>query len=169
MSLALVLAAAACGDDEQDGAKIPADRAKAITDQLDQIAGQVENGACSGARSKFGELQDKVDALPRDVNQDVRDALSDGMSKLDSAIDSDCEQPQETTTEETQPTTTEEAPTTEPETTEETQPETTTEETQPDTTEEQPPTETEPPDDGGTSPLPGDQGDGGSLAPGDDG
>jgi hypothetical protein len=166
IAVALALAMAGCGgDDEQEGAKIPPENAEAISNQLDAIRDQAERGNCGSARFQAKELRQKIEALPPDVSQDVRDALIDGVEKLETAVEAECEEPAPTTTEET----TTEAPTETapppPETTE-TQPETTTEEEPP--PDEEPAPDEEQPGDGGTT-IPPLDGDGGANAPGDEG
>lgn len=163
------LLVAGCGSDEEEGEPIPAAQADALVTQLDQTEQLVEDGTCRGARFQVrgdGQLEDKVAALPDDVNADVRQALADGLDRLADLIDDECGQDEEpeTDTTETEPAQPEE---TEPE---ETEPEET--ETEPEETEtEPPPTETEPPptetipepplvppDEGGGVTPPGDSG-----------
>lgn len=162
------LLVAGCGSDEEEGEPIPAAQADALVTQLDQTEQLVEDGTCRGARFQVtgnGQLEDKVAALPDDVNADVRQALADGLDRLADLIDDECgqeEEPETDTTEtETQPEETEPEET-EPEETE-TEPEET--ETEPPPTEtEPPPTETipepplVPPDEGGGVTPPGDSG-----------
>lgn len=162
------LLVAGCGSDEEEGEPIPAGDAQALLTQLDQTEQLVEDGTCRGARFQVTgnrQLEDKVAALPDDVNADVRQALADGLDRLADLIDDECgqeEEPETDTTEtETQPEETEPEET-EPEETE-TEPEET--ETEPPPTEtEPPPTETipeppvVPPDEGGGVTPPGDSG-----------
>jgi hypothetical protein len=159
----LALLVTGCGSDDEKGEPIPASQAQALVQQLDQTEQLVEDGTCGGASFQVtgdGQLQDKVAALPEDVDEDVRQALDDGLDRLADLIDDECgeaEEPGTDTTEtETQPTETQETETQPTET--ETQPTET--ETQPTETQTQP-TETLP-----ESPIPGEGGgvppDGGS-------
>lgn len=138
------LLAAGCGADEEEGEPIPAGDAQALLTQLDQTQQLVDDGTCRGARFQVtgdGQLEDKVAALPEDVNPDVRQALEDGLDRLGDLIDQECgedEEP-ETDTTETEP----EVPTETQEPEEDDDEET---ETEPPPTEtEPPPTETQPP------------------------
>lgn len=108
--------------------------------QLDNIQGLVERGTCGGALAQVGELEEKVAALPRSVNPEVRDNLARSVRDLRTLAQNDCAtEPEETTQETTTETTT--APTeTEPT---ETEPEPTETETEP--TEPTEPVETVPP------------------------
>jgi hypothetical protein len=170
----LVLAAlfaAGCGSDDKEGEPIPAADAQALVTQLDQTEQLVEDGTCRGARFQVtgdGQLEDKVAALPEDVDADVRQALEDGLDRLAGLIDDECgqdEEPEtETDTTETEP----EVPTETQETEEDDGEET---ETEPPLTEtEPPPTETEPPptETIPETPVPPDEG-GGVRPPGGNG
>lgn len=162
-ALALAGAAAGCGGDDE-GEPIPAQQAEPMLDQLDNIERQVAAGNCGSAEFQVtgdGELQDKVAALPDDVDADVRSALEDGVDRLLDLVEEQCGEDEEerTDTEETdtQETETQETETeTQPTETEETETQPTETETQP--TETQPPPETPelppPGEDGGTGPTP---------------
>jgi hypothetical protein len=165
------LFAVGCGSDDEEGEPIPAADAQALVTQLDQTEQLVEDGTCRGARFQVtgdGQLEDKVAALPEDVDADVRQALEDGLDRLAGLIDDECgeDEDTETDTTETEP----EVPTETQETDEEDDDEET--ETEPPPTEtEPPPTETEPPPTETipeAPPVPPSEG-GGVPPPGDDG
>ena len=86
---------AACGSD-QEGEPIPRDVVSAIDIQLDQIRGQIDNGslgACEDIKqpeNTFEVLQAAVDAVPRDVDADVRDALVQSVDRLSELVDERC-------------------------------------------------------------------------------
>ena len=163
------LFAVGCGSDDEEGEPIPAADAQALVTQLDQTEQLVEDGTCRGARFQVtgdGQLEDKVAALPEDVDADVRQALEDGLDRLADLIDDECGQDEETETDttETEP----EVPTETQETEEDDGEET---ETEPPPTEtEPPPTETEPPptETIPETPVPPGEG-GGASPPGGDG
>ncbi|MDP9228768.1 MAG: hypothetical protein M3M99_06880 [Actinomycetota bacterium] len=142
-----VVALVGCGDDVPDPS-ISRDGAETLIATLQEIEANVDNGSCLVAADKTQELQAEIEALPSDVNDEVRDALQRGALNLGGLVDdpSQCER-EETTTQET---------TTEETTTETTTEETTTE-TQPTTTTPTAPTETG----GGIGPPQGGGGGGG--------
>jgi outer membrane murein-binding lipoprotein Lpp len=134
--LALMLAAAAClagcGGSNGPDPSIPSTDARTLLAKITEIRANVDVGSCVVAQSKTDDLLADIDALPSDVNQDVKNALVRGANNLKGLL-GDPEQCQSrsatTTTESTTESTTEET------TTEKTQPTTTTRtQTQPTTT-----------------------------------
>ena len=110
-SLAAVLACVllpACGDDDE-GAGIPTESAAALQNQLDSIQQRFEAGdaACrdivEGDDTDRDAVQRRIDALPQDMDPDVRDALSDSFDRLFELVEQECEPKQETTPTETTP------------------------------------------------------------------
>jgi hypothetical protein len=174
LALAVSLAAAGCGSDEEGGRPIPADTAAALEAQLDKVQARLDNGsegACKDILEAPPErgpnrdaVQQLIDGLPNDVDPDVREAAQESFDNLWSLVESKCEdlKPDEPVETETTPpeTTTTETETTE--TTETTPPETETEPTTPGE-------ETIPPDgdgeNGGAIP-PDENGNGGGVGPG---
>jgi hypothetical protein len=140
LAVAATIALAGCGDEE--GPQIPEDQSNALRGQLQDIKRQVETGeACTVSLS---ELQLQVGRLPRNLDEDVRQSVEDGVEHLTGLVNEECEQmpqqPEQTDTEE-ETTPTETVP---PET------------TPPETEELPPPTETAPEEeDGGGEGLPG--------------
>jgi hypothetical protein len=130
-----------------DGGLIPGDDAAAIIDNLDEIAQLAQDGNCVTAADHASEVQDQVDALPSDVDPDLKQALKDSVSTLRSLAGNT-----ETCTGETVPTETTE--------TTETQEPTFTEETETEKTDTQR-TQTEP-----TTTAGGGVGPGGGIGPG---
>jgi hypothetical protein len=119
-----------CGGGD-DAKLIPADSAGEIIANLDEVAELAEGANCLSAGDKALEIQDQIEGLPRDVDEDLRQALEDGVERLINLT----ENPESCTGEEiTTETTIEEPTVTEPTETEETETEKTeTEKTQPTT------------------------------------
>jgi hypothetical protein len=166
MLLAVSLAVAGCGGDDE-GAPIPSATATALQNQLDGVQARLDNGSVGACKDilegprgpNLDAVQQLIDAMPDDVDADVRSALEDSFDRLWELVQQECDdrEPTKTTPTETEPETT---PT-------ETEPETTPTETEP--TETTPPAEEELPpegdgDNGGG--LPG-NGNGGGVGPGD--
>lgn len=143
---ATALLLAGCGSDKE-GKGLPSSSVAALQNQLDSIENRVAAGACTdvteGDDTNVNKVQSEIDALPSDVDKDVRDALNESFQNLFQLVKDQCEQANtETTTTET--TTTETVP---PETTTtETTPTETTETT---TTPEKPKKPKKPKDDNG--------------------
>ncbi|MFL5826418.1 MAG: hypothetical protein ACJ76V_07830 [Thermoleophilaceae bacterium] len=149
--VAASLAFAGCGGNGVDNAKhgIPKSDAHAILTQLDQINSQFDHGACNGASAKVGELEARVNGLPRSVDTNLRRELVNGVRRLAQLVSDQCKRPTPTQTQ----TTTTPTQTTPPPTNTQTTPT----ETQPPPTQTQPaPTTTTPtpttPGTGGTMP-----------------
>ncbi|MBA2430233.1 MAG: hypothetical protein H0V55_10995 [Thermoleophilaceae bacterium] len=139
--VAFAVALPACGQDEEPRG-IPSRDAQYLIAQLDEAERRVQSRACIDARQgNLVRIERNVANLPADVNQNVRDALSESVDNLGTLIDERCrEQPEP----EPEPTPTETTP--EPTTTE---PAPTTTEEQPTETQEEPEPDPEPdPDDG---------------------
>jgi hypothetical protein len=156
LAVALSLAVAGCGGDEE-GKPIPAATATALNNELNGVQARLDQGSSGACRDILGgprdpnmaRVQELIDAMPDDVDSDVRSALEDSFDRLWDLVQQECDdkaqeeksqQPEETTPEETTPETTP------------------TETTPPETT----PTETTPPE---TTPTDGD-GDNGGGVPG---
>lgn len=124
--VALLAAVSGCGGDEDPEPSISGESALALIGTLQEIQANVDNGSCLVAADKVGELIDEINALPSDVNEDVRDALERGAVNLRGLVDDpdQCAREEEATT--TEETTTEETTTEETTTQETTTQETTT-------------------------------------------
>jgi hypothetical protein len=156
LALAATIALAGCGDEE--GPQISQTQSSQLRGQLQQIKREVASDPCISDAS-LATLEGQVDALPQDLDEDVRQSLEDGVERLRELVDQECadrpepEEEQTETEEETTPT------------------ETTPTETAPPPTETAPPTDTAPEEpeeeDGG---LPGGGGEPGSggIGPGAD-
>ena len=132
--VAAVLALAGCGGDDE-GAPIPAQTATALQAELDGVQARIDNGSAGACRDilegsrgpNLERVNELIDALPDDVDPDVRSALVESFDRLWELVQQDCddkasqeeqEQPdpeptpptttEETTPEETTPTTPEE-------------------------------------------------------------
>jgi hypothetical protein len=124
--LALLALLAGCGGDDE-GKPIPAAQADALQAQLDGIEGRLDAGSAGACRdvvegddTNVKAVQDQIDALPADVDADVRDALQRSFDRLFQLVNDECnrlegeETSTETTPTETTPpaTVTETVPTT---------------------------------------------------------
>jgi hypothetical protein len=162
------LAAAGCGSDEE-GKGIPRTTATGLLAQLDGVQRRIDQGSAGACKDILEgsngpnkqQVQDLIDAMPDDVDADVKSALQDSFDHLWDLVEQDCEDKadkQETNTTPTQ-TATETTPT-------ETQTETTPPETETETTptETTPPSEEELPPGEGNGAAPG-TGNGGGVGP----
>ena len=174
LAVALSLAVAGCGGDEE-GKPIPAASATALNNELDGVQARLDQGSAGACRDilegprepNMARVQELIDAMPDDVDSDVRSALEDSFDQLWDLVQQECDdkaqeeesqqEPEETTPEKTTP--------------EETTPEETTpEETTP--TETTPPEEEQLPpegdgDNGGGVPGNGNGTGGGGVGPGE--
>ncbi len=97
VAISACLAAAGCGSDEE-GAPIPADSAAALENQLNGVQGRIDAGpeACAdvtGSRDPNTSVVTRlIEDLPEDVDEDVRQALTDGFERLWSLVDDRCEE-----------------------------------------------------------------------------
>ncbi len=166
-AMAAALAVSGCGgSNEPTGAKLPKGSVAQLNQRLDEIQRRYDDaqkndnpGACEDIqKDSFPEVKKILDALPEDVDGQLRDATEESFARLQQLTDDGCQSIEPSQTETTPP------ETTPPETT---PPETTpTETTPPETT----PTETTPPkttpqDGGNGGSNPGDSGGGGTQAP----
>lgn len=136
-----------CGSDEET-VLIPQQDATYLVGQLEEVNRRVSSGACEDVtRGTLVRLEKRVEALPENLDPNVRDALGESIDELSGMVETNCEEPTET------------APV--PETTTPTEPQQTTptEETEPDE-------KTNTDESGGESP---DEGGGGGGGGGDNG
>jgi hypothetical protein len=162
LALGACLVASGCGSEE--GAGIPAESASALQGQLDSIQGRFESpGGVACADITGGDdpnttvVQQNIEALPDDVDPDVRDALEQSFEHLFELVDEQCEVAEPEPEPEPAPV----EPEPEPVPTETTE---TTETTPPPTEPEPVPTTPTEPDQGGDGQLPdgGESGEGGT-------
>ena len=148
----------ACGDRNN---LIPAEDARGLNRDLDDVAVRVDSRACGRARAALANAREKAQRLPDEVDAKLRANIDQGLAHLAAQVTEECTRTTTTRPTQTRTTTTETLPpppTTEPE------PPPTTERPPPPTTTEPPPT---PPDDGsGTGGTP--PGGGGGGTPGDE-
>jgi hypothetical protein len=114
-----LLVLSGCGSDKK-GKPIPARDANQLIALIQKADQQSADGTCGGARAKVREAQGVADQLPRSVDKDVRRGITDGLDRLLSLIQGECQRPQKTQTDttptDTQPTVTTETQTTQTET-----------------------------------------------------
>jgi hypothetical protein len=93
-----------CGS-SSNGKPIPASPANRMIALIQKADQQSSAGICSGADAKVREAQNVLQtAVPSSVDASVRQGLADGLARLRSLIQQQCQAPQQTTT--TTPTTT---------------------------------------------------------------
>lgn len=108
------LLASGCGSDNE-GKGIPQSSVKQLRASLDSIQKRFElgGGACQditqGDDTDVRAVQAKIDALPADVDKDVKDALQESFNSLFDLVQRECNQTDTQT--ETTPTVTETTPT----------------------------------------------------------
>jgi hypothetical protein len=115
----LALLAAGCGSDNE-GKDIPRSSVAGLETSLDSIRDRMEAGpaACKeiteGGDTNVSKVQSQIDALPSDVDKDVKSALQDSFDHLFELVRDECDKTQTdtntTTTEETAPPATETTP-----------------------------------------------------------
>jgi hypothetical protein len=144
MAAAAVVAAvgvAGCGgSDKEEGAQIPRADAAALINRLQEAERRSDPFRCNDLRKDtLPALEREVQALPDNVDADVRSTVEDGVAHLSELVDQQCESDKQDTKTDTTPTT----PT-------ETEPAPTQTQTQPTPTQTQPPKTTPTP----TTPTP---------------
>jgi hypothetical protein len=98
LAVALSLAAAGCGGDEE-GKPIPVATATALNNELNGVQARLDqgsSGACKdileGPRDpNMARVQELIDAMPDDVESDVRAALEDSFDQLWDLVQQDCD------------------------------------------------------------------------------
>jgi outer membrane biosynthesis protein TonB len=99
-ALSLAVTLAACGGGE-DAKLLPGTTAAEINENLARVRQYAEEGECVGATDSAAEVGAQVEAL-RDVDAKLKEALQQGIEKLDEVV-AECEEsePEPTTSEET--------------------------------------------------------------------
>src|SRR5436190_16877798 len=106
-----------CGGGSK-GKPIPNDPANRMVALIGQADRQAAEGTCDGAKAKVREAQTVLqNDVPSSVDKDVRQGLADGMNRMISLIDQQCQRPQPTQTQTTTSQTTTTPTTTTPTTT----------------------------------------------------
>lgn len=124
---------AACGSST---GLLSADTATSLTNQLQQVSSDIQQGNCAAAHDELAKLSQDIQNLPSSVSSTFRNNLNEGLTRAQELAATQCKSPTSTTPTTTTATTT--TPTTTTETT--TQPTT----TQTTTTQTTPPTTTTP-------------------------
>ena len=137
---ALALAAsslglAACGGDDGPEPSIPPESADTLLADLDEIQQNIDVDSCFAAATRVDSLVTDIEALPADVDQDLKRNLTASAERLQTLLSEGATEDPACTDDTDEPTQTEETTTEEPTTTEETTTEETTTE-EPTTTEE---------------------------------
>jgi len=113
MGCAAALLLPGCGSDN-GGKELPASSVQSLQNQLDSIQRRVKAGACrdvtDGSDPNTRIVQSTIDALPSDVDRDVRDALDESFRNLFQLVKDNCEPAATETQTEPTPTVTEPAP-----------------------------------------------------------
>ena len=110
-----LLMLAGCGDDDK-GPPIPADVAGRLVNAIQAADEYNADGRCARAQTKVRDARFLLTRVPNSVDKDVRQGISDGLDRLKSLIESECQRREQTETE-TTPTETTQTETTETETT----------------------------------------------------
>jgi hypothetical protein len=114
MVCAAALLVSGCGSDKE-GKDLPKSSVAQLQTSLDSIQRRFEegDGACNditeGDDTDVSAVQHKIDALPADVDKDVKDALQESFNNLFDLVEQQCNKTDTTT--ETTPTVTETTPT----------------------------------------------------------
>jgi hypothetical protein len=91
--IAVVLAG--CGSQKRT---IPTKTAQSFLQQLDKIGSQFDNGACTGAGAKVAALEVQVRDLPSSVDSKVKRNLENGVARLATLVQQQCQRPTPTNT-----------------------------------------------------------------------
>ena len=101
LALGACLAVAGCGGDDE-GDPIPAQAAQALQAELDRVQARLDDGSSGACRdileapedrgSNLEAVQSQIEALPGDVDPDVRSALEESFARLWELVESECDQ-----------------------------------------------------------------------------
>ena len=109
----VALALAGCGKDKQAGPQIPRADAAALINRLQEAERRSEPLRCNDLRKDtVPALERQLQALPDNIDADVRSTLEDGIAHLRELVDQECENAQPDTPTDTTPTTPTETQTT---------------------------------------------------------
>lgn len=105
-----LLVLSGCGGGSK-GRPIPAEQADSLIKNIQAADQYSSDGRCGRAQTKVRDAKFVLGQVPQSVDADVRKGISDGLDRMSSLIQSECEPPQKTQTDttptETQPTVTE--------------------------------------------------------------
>jgi hypothetical protein len=98
LAVALSLVVAGCGGDEE-GKPIPVASATALNNELDGVQKRLDEGSAGACRDILGgprdpnmpRVRELIDAMPDDVDSDVRSALEDSFDRLWELVQQDCD------------------------------------------------------------------------------
>jgi hypothetical protein len=105
-----------CGS-SSNGKTIPASQANRLITAIQAADQYSADGNCTRAHTKVRDARFLLGQLPSSVDSGVRQGISDGLSRLDSLISSQCQTPQNTQTQTTPDTQTTQTETTQTDTT----------------------------------------------------
>jgi len=88
LPLAVAVSVAGCGG----GEAIPQQTAVAFVSNLDSVERGVREGECERTRPTLRGLEQRVRALPGDVDRDVRSTLGRGVQNLERLFEAECKQ-----------------------------------------------------------------------------
>lgn len=95
-TMASATGALGCGSDEET-VLIPQQDATYLVGQLEEVNQRVSSGACEDVtRGTLVRLEKRVEALPENLDPNVRDALGDSIDELSGMVETNCEEPTET-------------------------------------------------------------------------
>lgn len=92
LACAILLAAAGCGGDDE-GEPIPAALANEIATKVDLVETRVNRGSCGNLEAmSYPDIEERIKALPKDTDPDVRQALEDSIDRLKELAGGECEE-----------------------------------------------------------------------------
>jgi hypothetical protein len=94
-----------CGSDDK-GEPIPAGQADRLISAIQAADQYNADGRCTRAHTKIRDARFLLTRVPDSVDPDVRLGIGDGLERLNSLIEDECERPQSTETDTTPTTTT---------------------------------------------------------------
>ena len=78
-----------CGDDSNTG--LSQERASNLRSSLDQVETRVTDRNCTGAAEQAAAFRRQVDSLPSRVDRDLRNALEQSATRLETLVTEQCE------------------------------------------------------------------------------
>ncbi len=87
---------------------IPADSAEALDGSIQQVADATAAGDCGGAESALATAENQLASLPRSVDTQLKERISEGLQQLEATVPAQCREAKPKTTPKTttEPTTT---------------------------------------------------------------
>lgn len=102
--------AVACGKEEQ-GKLLSSSESQELVQDLDRVLSRFDDGECEGAASALTQAEVDASSMSPEVDEKLRERIDDGLSRLRTLLDKECESTKTKTTD-TTPTVTETTPTT---------------------------------------------------------